>query len=82
MKRVPSNALLLGAVVDDQAAHAGVADDQVRAAAEDEVGQPAAAREADEAAQLEQVVHLGEQVGRAAHAHRGEAAPAARGARS
>ena len=50
----------------------GVGDDEVAAPPEDEVREPARAREADEGAQLEGVVDRGEQVGRAADAHRRE----------
>jgi hypothetical protein len=58
--------------VDDQAADARIADDQVRATAEQEDGQRSRAGEAHQAAQLEEVVHLGEEVSWAADTHRGE----------
>ena len=59
----------LGADEDDQAADAGVADDQVGAATEQEDGQLARSREADQAAQLEQVVDGREEIRRPADAH-------------
>ena len=55
---VALDAHALGADEDDQAADAGVADDQVGAAAEEEDGQLTRSREADQAAQLEQVVDV------------------------
>ena len=61
-----------GTVLDDQPAHAGVADDDVAAPTQDEVGQAARPREAHEGAQLEGVVDGREEVGRPADAHRGE----------
>ena len=69
----PVDAAPLRADHDHEPAHAGVADDQVRAAADEDQGDVARAREAHDAAQLEEVVHLREQVGRTADAHRREA---------
>ena len=61
----PVDPRALGADLDDQAANAGVGDDQVAAAPEDEVRQAAGPREPDQRPQLEGVVGGGEQVGRA-----------------
>jgi hypothetical protein len=62
----------LGADQDDQAADAGVADDQVGAPTEQEDGHLTCSREADQAAQLEQVVDGREKIRRAADQHGGE----------
>ena len=56
----------------DEPADAGVADDEVRAAPDEEEGDVARAGVAHDAAQLEGVVRLGEDVGRPAHPQRGE----------
>ena len=62
----------LGPDLDDEAADAGVGDDEVAPPPEDEVRQLARPGEADERPQLVGVVGRGEQVGRATDPHRGE----------